>query len=167
MGYTARLKYQISIHPSEKLILYQIKAFFNNVGKIIITENYIHYRVENFSDVVNEIIPHFEKYPLQSTKAISFYLFKATADIIEKKKHLELEGYKKLLSYKAAFKKGLAANIFKHSEFSNIVPFDTSKIFLPKNNKLEPEYIAGFVPPRTLRTAIIFFSKKKIIIYLV
>lgn len=59
---------------------------------------------------------------------------------------MNLEGYKEILSYKAALKKGLAANIFKHSAFSNIVPFNlTDIIFIEQNTNLEPEYIAGFV----------------------
>ena len=65
IGYTVRLSYQITAHYSDKLILYRIKAFFNNVGIIIITKNYVSYIVENLSDVVNEIIPHFNKYLLQ------------------------------------------------------------------------------------------------------
>ena len=145
MGYTVRIKYQITVHYSDELILYRIKAFFNNVGKIIRLGNYVTYRVENLLDVVNEIIPHFDKYPVQSTKAISFYLFKASAAIIKNKRHLDLNGYKEMLSYKAALKKGLTANIFQHSEFSNIVPFNTAKIFIEKNTKLDPQYIAGFV----------------------
>ena len=64
-GYTVKIKYQLIAHSSDKLILYRIKAFFNNVGIIIITKNYVSYIVENLSDVVNEIIPHFNKYLLQ------------------------------------------------------------------------------------------------------
>ena len=59
IGYTVRLSYQITAHYSDELILYRIKAFFNNVGKIRIIGNYVTYRVENLSDVVNYIIPPF------------------------------------------------------------------------------------------------------------
>ena len=88
IGYAVKLQYQIAVHYSDKLILYIIKAFFNNVGVITSIKDYLYYRVVNFSDIVNEIIPHFDKHPLQSTKAISFYLFKASAAI------MDLNGYK-------------------------------------------------------------------------
>ena len=65
IGYIVRIKYQLIVHYFYKLILYLIKAFFNNVGIIIITKNYVSYIVENLSDVVNDIIPQFNKYLLQ------------------------------------------------------------------------------------------------------
>src|SRR6266478_3626390 len=71
IGYTVRLTYQISVHPSDIEILYKLKAYFNNVGNIIITKNYVSYRVTNLSDIINVIIPNFEAYPLQSTKIVS------------------------------------------------------------------------------------------------
>ena len=64
---------------------------------------------------------------------------------MENKKHLTLEGYKEILSYKAALKKGLDAVIFKNSEFTNVIQFDTSNILVEYNSQLEPEYISGFV----------------------
>lgn len=144
IGYTVRLIYQITVHPNDIEILHRIKAFFN-VGQIVHTRHYVSYRVTNFSDIINVIIPHFCAYPLQSTKVISFYLFKAVAAIIKNNGHLTLEGFREILSYKAALKKGLDATIFQNSEFSDIIPFDTSSILIEQDSKLEPEYIAGFV----------------------
>ena len=63
-------------------------------------------------DIIQVIIPHFTNYPLQSTKFLSFYLFKAAANLMDKKLHLTLPGYKELLTYKAATKKGLEAKVF-------------------------------------------------------
>jgi len=144
-GYTVKLIYQVSVHPSDEAILHYLKAFFNNVGRLTYSKHYIAYRVEHFSDIRDVIIPHFSTYPLQSTKFISFYLFKAAADIINKKEHLTIEGYSKLLSYKAAFKKGLAASIFQSDLFSNVIPFNTEGVFIEKSTTLVPEYISGFV----------------------
>ena len=52
---------------------------------------------------------------------------------------------KVILSYKAALKKGLDATIFKHEEFSDIIPFDITNIVINDEFKLDPNYIAGFV----------------------
>lgn len=78
----------------------------------------------NFSDILKFIIPHFDKYPLQTTKAVSYYLFKAVADLMVKKVHVTLPGYMEVLTYKAASKKGLEAKIFSSSLFSGITPHD-------------------------------------------
>jgi len=64
-------------------ILYKLKSFFNNA------------------------------YPLQSTKIVSYYLFNAVATIMKNNNHINLKGYREVLSYKAALKKGLNATIFK------------------------------------------------------
>jgi hypothetical protein len=144
IGYTVRLVYQISLHPSDKEILYKLKSYFN-VGEIVYTEHYVAYRITKISDILNVVIPHFSNYPLQSTKLISYYLFNAVAMAIKNKEHITLEGYKKILSYKAGLKKGLDATIFKNKEFMNIVPFDTSNLFISENSNLNPNYIAGFV----------------------
>jgi len=144
IGYTVRLLYQITVHSSDIEILYKLKAYFNNVGDIVTTNYYVSYRVTKLSDIINVIIPHFNGYPLQSTKLVSYYLFCAVANIMSNNDHLTLKGYKEILLYKA-LKKGLNAAIFKVKEFSDIIPFDTSNIIINDNLKLNPNYIAGFV----------------------
>ena len=64
---------------------------------------------------------------------------------MDKKIHLTLPGYRELLTYKAALKKGLAASVFQSELFSDIEPFNTEGIFIEKESVLEPEYISGFV----------------------
>ena len=113
IGYIVGLIYQISVHHSDMEILYKLKSFFNNVGSIITTKDYVSYRVTNLSDIINVIIPHFNAYPLQSTKIVSYYLFNAVATIMKNNNHINLKGYREVLSYKAALKKGLNATIFK------------------------------------------------------
>jgi hypothetical protein len=61
---------------------------------------------------------------------VSFYLFKAVAELMNKKLHLTIPGYKEVLSYKAASKKGLEANVFKLGLFSDIIPFKVEGIFI-------------------------------------
>jgi hypothetical protein len=51
---------------------------------------------------------------------------------MNKKIHLTLQGYRELLTYKAALKKGLAASVFQSELFSDIKPFNTEGIFIEK-----------------------------------
>lgn len=112
IGYTVCLVYQIAVHPSDAAIIYSLKAFFNGAGEILHSKDSVTYRVSNFSDVIDYVIPHFDKFPLQSTKAVSYYLFKAVADLMVKGVHVTLPGYMEVLTYKASCKKGLLAKIF-------------------------------------------------------
>lgn len=103
IGYTVKFVFQIAVHPSDINILYALKTFFKDAGYIIYANMYA--RVEKFADIRDIIIPHFSSYPLQSTKFTSFYLLKAAVEIVDRKEHLNLEGYRKLLSFKASLKK--------------------------------------------------------------
>jgi hypothetical protein len=68
------------------------------------------------------------------------------ANILINKTHITLPGYRELLTYKAASKKGLASLIFQNALFSDITPHVIENGFIPDClSKLEPEYIAGFV----------------------
>jgi len=146
-GYTLMPVYQITVHYSDEALLHAIKVFFKGVGNIEYTadKRNVSYRVKKLSDIIKVIIPHFDKYPLQSTKFIPFYLFKAVVNLMDKKTHLTPQGFREVLTYKAALKKGLAAKIFQLELFSDIKPFNTEGIFVKKESVLEPEYISGFV----------------------
>jgi hypothetical protein len=138
------LIYQILVHPSDEAILHSLKSFFKGVGDIIYSEHYVAYRVSKLSDIIQFIIPHFDKYPLQSTKVVSYYLFKEVLNIMVKREHITLPGFEKLLAYKAATKKGLEAKIF--NSFKNITPHNVENVFLPDYQSiLELEYVSGFV----------------------
>jgi hypothetical protein len=147
IGYTVKFVFQIAVHRSDINILYA--SLREDAGHITYANMYAYYKVENFADIRDIIVPHFSYYPLQSTKFTPFYLFKAAVEIVDRKEHLNLEGYRKLLSFKASLKKGkgkgVTATIFQSELFSDIVPFNTEGIFIQKNTALVPEFIAGFV----------------------
>lgn len=76
IGFGIKLVYQITAHQTEVETMHSIKAFFNNVGNIEYTADrkYVSYRVYKLKDIINVIIPHFELYPLQSSKYVYYYL---------------------------------------------------------------------------------------------
>lgn len=85
--------YQISVHPSDEAILHALKAFLKVQVILYTVSTTQHIELgEKLPDILQFIIPHFTAYPLQSTKYISFYLFKAVANIMHKKMHLTLQG---------------------------------------------------------------------------
>lgn len=54
------------------------------------------YKVSNFSDICNKIIPFFKKYSLQGKKKDNFEAFCRVAELIKEKKHLTKEGVQKI-----------------------------------------------------------------------
>ena len=55
-------------------------------------KNGVQYRVTSLQDLINIVIPHFEKYSLITQKKADFILFKKVVNFIENKKHLTIEG---------------------------------------------------------------------------
>jgi len=60
------------------------------------------YEVRSLNDLINKIIPHFEKYTLLSDKQNDFNHFKTVCLLMERNLHKEKNGLRKILNY--AFK---------------------------------------------------------------
>jgi hypothetical protein len=81
----------------------RIQDFFG-VGSICISKrnNQIIYTVSSIKDLNNVIIPHFDKYPLNTPKKADFLLFKLIIDLMNKKEHLHMKGLIKIIEIKAS-----------------------------------------------------------------
>lgn len=97
------------MHKKDLKLLQSIKSFFG-VGNIHVStkRDTAAYAVPAVKDLVNVIIPHFNKYPLISQKNADFELFKLALDILIKKEHLHIEGLKKIINIRATINKGLS-----------------------------------------------------------
>jgi hypothetical protein len=83
-----------------------LAAFFNlnkeaNDKYVYITNDSVHLQLVRQSDILDIIIPFFEKYPIEGIKALDFSDFKQVADLLKNKEHLILEGFNKILEIKA------------------------------------------------------------------
>ena len=58
-------------------------------------------QITKISDIVNTIIPFFEKYPIIGVKNLDFTYFKKAAIIIKNKEHLTPDGLNKILEIKS------------------------------------------------------------------
>jgi hypothetical protein len=84
-------------------LLLRIKDYFGGAGGIVIESNrpVVRYTVAKLDHVVNVIIPHFLKYPLQSGKRVDFQIWKECVELIAAKEHLTEDGINKILSKKS------------------------------------------------------------------
>jgi len=102
----AKLKTKIEVRPSFSIsqpkrnlrILQRIQRHFG-VGGIRFSkrdQNY-RYEVRSIDDLVRVIIPHFEKYPLQTTKKQEFELFKEICRLVHSKHHLNQDYLRRII----------------------------------------------------------------------
>ena len=123
------------MHKKDALICNSLHSFFS-VGNFRIQENkgrcsVAIYCVESITDLIDVIIPHFDKYPLLTKKRADFELFKKIVIMMKNKEHLNMEGLKQTISIKASLNKGLSPLLRKH--FPDIVPCERPKFELPKS----------------------------------
>jgi hypothetical protein len=135
IGYHVLPIFTIQLHIKDLLLLEQIKDYFN-VGIVKIKKNKdsntAMYSVQSYKDIINVIIPHFDKYPLLTQKRADYILFKQILDLINKGKHLTNEGLTEIVSIKSSMNNGLSENL--KQEFNTLIPVQRPEVKL--NNPL-------------------------------
>lgn len=102
------LNFHIKMNERDRLLLEKVKntfdcgnVYFQKEQRKNHTQCY-RYTVGSHKDNIGEIIPFFEKHPLQSaSKQKSFHAFCKIAKIVETKKHLTESGVKQIRKLKA------------------------------------------------------------------
>jgi hypothetical protein len=93
-----RPSFSISQRKRDRGILYKIKDYFGcGIIRPNRKDNTYKYEVRSLQDLKNIIIPHFKKYPLQTTKRIDFEIFSQVIQIMEEGKHLTKDGLKEII----------------------------------------------------------------------
>ena len=67
---------QIKMHERDRPLILSIQNFFNGIGYVSKPNNSftVEFRVSTLKDIVNVIIPHFDKYPLITQKYADYLL---------------------------------------------------------------------------------------------
>ncbi len=96
-GWEVRPSFSISQNKKSRDILFKIKNFFG-CGEVRPSrkDNTYKYEVRSLEDLAERIIPHFEKYPLQTSKKKDYVAFKKVILLMKEKKHLTTEGIKEI-----------------------------------------------------------------------
>lgn len=108
LGYSVALKFQVTQHSRDVELLKSLISYLN-CGQCYIPSGYSHadFLVRKTSDVLNKIIPLFNKYPLHGVKAQDYGAdFCKVASIIKAKGHLTLEGLQEIRDIKAGMNSG-------------------------------------------------------------
>lgn len=118
MGVRIQLRFAIGLHIRELDVIKGIAAYFNLLQPIIsnsleedspkenkykhitILQDVVQLQITTFSDVINIIIPFFEKYPVLGQKALDFLEFKNVSRLMLNRKHLTVEGFQQIIKIK-------------------------------------------------------------------
>jgi hypothetical protein len=142
-NWSAAAVFQINLHIADIDMLYKIQAFFGGIGSVTVSGHTARYRVSKIKDILSVIIPHFEKYPLQSAKSIDFQIWKESAVLINNKEHLTEKGILKIVYLKSGLNKGLSDNL--KAAFPSVPELDMSKYKINSGSSLNPNWISGFI----------------------
>jgi len=63
------------------------------------------FAITNINDLLNKVIPHFDKYTLKTSKHLNYLDFKKAVLIMNEKKHYDIEGIKSLKDIKSRMNK--------------------------------------------------------------
>lgn len=137
-----KASFEINLHTKDIKVLYGIQQFFG-VGSVTSREerSTCVYRVTSIVDLMNVIIPHFNKFPLLTNKNADFMLWSKVVKMMSQGLHNTKAGFATILTYYAAINKGLSPVVAK--AFPDVIPI--AKIFSSLPLNLNPFWVSGFV----------------------
>ena len=95
-GYQVLPEFTVTQHVKDIKVLYALKEYF---GCGVVRKNHgdrYCFRVRRFQHLQEKIVPFFEKHKLKTCKRIEFEKFRSVLIIMQKKQHLELEGFTRI-----------------------------------------------------------------------
>jgi NADH:ubiquinone oxidoreductase subunit K len=144
-GWNIQARVQIKMHEIDRVLIEKISKFFGGIGYISKPSNNstVEFRVSTLTDIVNVIIPHFDKYPLITKKHADYILFKQIINLMVNKEHNTLDGIQKIINIRASLNTGLSEKL--KEAFTKTIPSQRlENSNLPQGNKINPEWMAGF-----------------------
>jgi hypothetical protein len=145
-GYQVSLRFGLQLHEKDLPLLKILQEYFNGIGTIDVrkrkdSKNALAYwSVRKFDDIINVIIPHFNKYPLLTQKRADFLLFEKIALLMNNKEHLTNAGLHEIVAIKASMNLGLSEKL--SISFPEITPYErpiVNILSIP-----DPNWIIGF-----------------------
>ena len=103
VGWETKPSFSVSQNEDRAQILFLMQKVFKcGFIRRDYSDKTLKYEVRSLNDLINKIIPHFEKYTLLSDKQNDFNHFKTVCLLMERNLHKEKNGLRKILNY--AFK---------------------------------------------------------------
>ena len=93
MGWEVRPSFSVSQNADRAEVLLAIQAYFRCGGsRPDRSDKTLKYEVRDLDNLLTRVIPHFEEYPLMSSKRSDFEKFATICRLLERRRHLTHEG---------------------------------------------------------------------------
>jgi hypothetical protein len=93
-----RPSFSVSQGKSSKDLILKLSLFFKTPDQNIrVDRETVKYESRKLTHLINEVIPHFDNYPLQSNKQNDFLKFKEVCLLMDQKKHLTNAGLEEII----------------------------------------------------------------------
>jgi hypothetical protein len=103
VGWETKPSFSVSQNYDRAEVLFLIqKEFGCGFMRRDFSDRTLKYEVRRIDDLIKKVVPHFEKYPLLSSKHKDFLIFKKICLMIKEGKHKNLSGLKEIINF--AFK---------------------------------------------------------------
>lgn len=98
------------MHEKDRALIQAIQNYFGGIGYVSKPNkaSTVEFRVSTLKDLVNVILPHFDKYPLITKKRTDYLLFKQIVSLMLNEGHHTLEGIQKIVNIRASLNTGLS-----------------------------------------------------------
>ena len=106
VGYQVLPEFTVVQHKRDIHILYALREYF---GCGVVRTNHGDrkaYRVRGMMDLVEKIIPFFERYPLQTKKRHDFDKFREVIRLMQQRMHLKPEGIQSIRTFASSMNTG-------------------------------------------------------------
>ena len=98
VGFETKPSFSVSQNEDRAQILFQMQKIFKcGFIRRDYSDKTLKYEVRSLNDLIDKIIPHFEKYPLISAKQKDFKFFKQICFLMRKEMHKKNNGLKKIM----------------------------------------------------------------------
>jgi len=99
MGWEVRPRFSVSQNAGRAEVLATIREYFGCGGlRPDRSDKTLKYEVRDLASLLAKVIPHFEKYPLMSSKRRDFEKFATVCRLLERRMHLTREGLREIAS---------------------------------------------------------------------
>ena len=99
VGWETKPSFSVSQNEDRSEILYRMqKTFKCGFLRRDFSDKTLKFEVRSLDDLLEEVIPHFETYPLLSSKQKDFILFKKVCNLMRKGEHRKANGLSKIVA---------------------------------------------------------------------
>ena len=102
IGWEVVASFAVAQNRDRIRVLKLMREYFNYGSfRRNISDKTMKYEIRNIDVLINKVIPHFKKYPIQSERRRDFEIFVKICEKIKKKEHLSKEGLIKIVKLRS------------------------------------------------------------------